>query len=244
VAAALVLLIAVAAAAAPLIVDAVGVTAPNVRDPSAVSALGVASGPSSAHPLGVDEQGRDILARVLYGARTALFVGIVGALIAAMVGGLIGFALGRTPSGLRSRTLVVVDGLVAFPVVLLGLAIGAACSARGCASGAITPGVATVVFAVVVCGLGPPARVVATGASPRRLLGVCAGLVPAAIVLEAVMGFLRVGVQPPTADWGQMISDAGEAIIRGDSAWWYLVFPGVALAITVLAWRTLARRVA
>ncbi|HWE34093.1 MAG TPA: ABC transporter permease subunit [Solirubrobacteraceae bacterium] len=234
-----VVVLVVVAAAAPLIVSAFSVGGPNVRHPGAVSALGVASGPSSAHPFGVDELGRDVLARVVYGARTALFDGVLGALLAGFAGGLLGLAAARAGAWGRNVTAVVADAFTAFPVVLVGLAVGASCDAGGCAAGAISPGVATVVFAVALCGLGPVARAAAGGGSWRPPAAATLRFVPAAILLDAALGFLGAGVRGSTADWGQMLAGAEHALVNGDSAWWLLVFPGVALVVTVGAWRLL-----
>jgi peptide/nickel transport system permease protein len=237
-----VLLLVALGAAAPLVVKAVGVTGPGVRHPGAVT-LGQPSGPSTAHPFGVDELGRDVLARVVYGTRTALFDGIVGALIAGLAGGLLGLAAARLGGWARASVRVVADAFTAFPVVLLGLAVGASCDAGGCAAGAISPGIATVVFVVALCGFGPVARAAARGPSWRSPAGVALRFVPVAILLDTALGFLGAGVRGSTADWGQMLAGAEHAIVSGESAWWLLLFPGVALLITVIAWRVLASAV-
>ncbi|HEV3054413.1 MAG TPA: ABC transporter permease subunit [Solirubrobacteraceae bacterium] len=233
------LLLVVLAAAAPLVVKAVGVSGPGVPHPGAVT-LGQPSGPSTAHPFGVDELGRDVFARVVFGTRTALFDGVLGALIAALAGGLLGLAAARLGRWARGATLLVAEALTAFPVVLLGLAVGASCDAGGCAAGAISPGIATVVFVVALCGFGPVARAAARGPSWRSPAVVALRFVPAAILLDAALGFLGAGVRGSTADWGQMLAGAQHAIANGESAWWLLLFPGAALLITVIAWRVLA----
>ncbi len=207
--------------------------------PGAVT-LGQPSGPSSAHPFGVDELGRDVLARVVYGVRTALFDGVLGALIAGLAGGLLGLAAARLGRWVRTTVLVLADAFAAFPIVLLGLAVGASCDAGGCAAGAISPGVATVVFVIALCGFGPVARAAAHGGSWRSPAAVALRFVPAGILLDAALGFLGTGVRGSTADWGQMLAGAEHAIANGESGWWLLLFPGVALLVTVIAWRMLA----
>ena len=249
VAAACVIAIAVIAIAAPLIVDLFGAKGPDVRNPGAVSVLGVPSGPSGAHPFGVDDLGRDVLARVVYGARVALLVGVLGALIATVLGAVVGVAASFGPRWLRELVLAALDACLAVPAILLGAAIGLACGAGGCVAGAVAPGRGSVIFAVAVAGFGIVARVaMRMGAAPgerRSLLtrlGVSAlRLVPVAILLEAALGFLGVGVRAPTAEWGQMIASAGRDITSGNAGWWGLVFPGLALTGTVLAFALLAR---
>jgi ABC-type dipeptide/oligopeptide/nickel transport system permease subunit len=233
------LLVAIAAAA-PLIVSAFGVGGPSVRHPDSVSALGVAGGPSSAHPFGVDELGRDVLARVVYGFRTALFVAVVGTLIAAAVALLVGFVARRGPTVLRTALQCVVEAFAAFPVVILGFAVGASCDSGGCGGGAISPGVPTVVFVVALCGFAPVGRAAMRGASWRSPATAALRFVPAAVLLEAALGFLGAGVRGATADWGQMLAGAEHALVSGAPAWWLLLFPGVALVVTVAAWRALA----
>lgn len=249
VAAACVVVIAVIAVAAPLIVDLFGVKGPDVRNSGAVSVLGVPSGPSGAHPFGVDDLGRDVLARVVYGARVALEVGLLGALIATLLGAAVGVAASFSPRWLREVVLAALDACLAVPAILLGAGIALACGAGGCVAGAVAPGRASVIFAVAVAGFGMVARVaIRMGAAPGRRrslltrLGVSAlRLVPAAILLEAALGFLGVGVPPSTAEWGQMIASAGRDITTGNAGWWGLVFPGLALTGTVLAFALLAR---
>jgi peptide/nickel transport system permease protein len=239
----------VIAIAAPLVVDVFGLGGPNVRHPAAVSALGVPSGPSGAHPFGVDDLGRDVLARVVYGARVALEVGLLGALIATVLGAAIGLAASYAPAPARMPVLAALDACVAVPTILLGVGIGLACGASGCAGGVVSPGRATVIFAVAVAGFGVIAPEVMRVAGDRRqrpVLRLCVAgvrVVPAAILLQVALGFLGVGVHAPNADWGQMIASAGRDITSGDAGWWGLVFPGLAVLATVLAFGLLARGV-
>jgi peptide/nickel transport system permease protein len=248
-AAGIVLALALVAIAAPLIVDLFGVSGPDVRNPGTVSLLGVPSGPSGAHPFGVDGLGRDVLARTVYGARVALEVGLLGALIATALGAAIGIAASYAPSPVRMVVVAALDACMAVPAVLLGVGIGMACGADGCAGGVVAPGRATVIFAVAVAGFGvisPEVMRVAGDRRQRPVTRLCvagARVVPAAILLEVALGFLGVGVRAPNAEWGQMIASAGRDITSGNPGWWGLVFPGIALVATVLAFGLLARGV-
>ncbi|HEY1590176.1 MAG TPA: ABC transporter permease [Solirubrobacteraceae bacterium] len=257
-----IIVLIIVAIAAPLVVKILGLPGPNVQDPNALDAFGSPTGPSGAHPFGVDTLGRDILSRVIYGARVSLLVGIVGTLIATLAGTVIGLLAGFYRGWTDTVAMRVVDVFLSFPVLVLGLGIGAACSVRGCLGGVITPGIVTVIFIIAILSFTYIARIVrgqvlslrekefvdasrALGASNRRivfkeilpnlvapLIVYSSLLIPTNILLEAALSFLGVGIQPPTASWGQMIADATPIF---NTAWWYMVFPGAALLLTVLA---------
>ncbi|MDQ6806679.1 MAG: ABC transporter permease [Actinomycetota bacterium] len=250
---------------APLLVDIFGLAGPNVRNPSTLNSFHLPTGPSFGHPFGVDDSGRDVFARVIYGARTTLTVGIIGTALATVIGTVVGLAAGFYGGWVETLLMGIVDALLAFPVVLLGLGIGGACRAGGCAGGAIGSGFGTLIFIVALCSFPYVARIVrrrvrslrerefvlaarSLGASDARIVSreilpsllaplivYSMFLIPTNILLEAALSFLGVGVHAPTADWGQMISAAGNDVLSGNSAWWYLIFPGLALLITVLA---------
>lgn len=257
------------ALAAPLVVKILGIPGPNVQNPNALSAFGQPTGPSSADPFGIDEIGRDILSRVIYGARVSLEVGIVGTAIATVIGTLIGLVAGFYGRWVDTLLMRLVDVFLAFPVIVLGLGIGDACGVRGCADGLIQPGLGTVIFIIALSSFTYIARIVrgqvlsirekefidaarSLGASNSRILlreilpnllapiiVYSSLLIPQNILLEAALSFLGVGVRPPTASWGQMLSSAGNFILAGTPAWWYMVFPGFALLFTVLAFNML-----
>jgi ABC-type dipeptide/oligopeptide/nickel transport system permease subunit len=240
---------------APLIVAIFGISGPNVRNPSTLNAFGLPTGPSFGHPFGVDDRGRDVFARVIYGARNPLEVGILGTALAAVIGTAVGIVAGFYGRWVETVLMIIVDALLAFPVVLLGLGIG----------GAIGPGLGTVILIVALTGFPYIARIVrrrvrllrerelilaarALGAGDGRivwreilpslrapLIAYSVLLIPTSILLEAALSFLGAGIRAPTSDWGQMISAAGHDILSGNSAWWYLLFPGLALLVTMLA---------
>jgi peptide/nickel transport system permease protein len=257
-----ILLLIIVAIAAPLIVSVLGIPGPDAQNTNALDAFGSPTGPSGAHPFGVDQLGRDVLSRVIYGARVSLMVGIFGTALAALVGTLVGLIAGFYRGWVDTILMRGVDVFLSFPVLVLGLGIGAACGVRGCLSGAIQPGVGTVIFIIALLSFTYIARIVrgqvlslrekefvdasrSLGASNRRiifkeilpnlmapLIVYSSLLIPTNILLEAALSFLGVGIRPPTSSWGQMIADATPIF---NTAWWYMVFPGVALLLTVLA---------
>ncbi len=252
----------VIAVAAPLILSILGLPGPNVNDSNALDAFGSPSGPSASHLFGVDQLGRDVFSRVIYGSRVSLEVGIFGTAIAAVIGTVIGLLAGYYGGWIDTILSRAVDVFLAFPVLVLGLGIGAACGVRGCAGGLIQPGLGTVIFIIALSTFTYIARIArgqvlslrekefieasrSLGASNRRILFkeilpnlmaplivYSSLLIPTNILLEAGLSFLGVGIRPPTASWGQMISDASPIF---NTAWWYMVFPGAALLLTVLA---------
>jgi ABC-type dipeptide/oligopeptide/nickel transport system permease subunit len=261
-----VVLLIVMAIAAPLVIKIFGVAGPNVQDPNALDVFGSPSGPTGSHPFGVDQLGRDVFARVVYGARISLEVGIIGTALAAAIGTVVGLLAGFYRRWVDTLLMRAVDVFLAFPVLVLGLGIGAACGVRGCVSGLIQPGIGTVIFIIALSSFTYIARIVrgqvlslrekefieasrALGASNTRILFreilpnlvtplvvYSSLLVPQNILLEAALSFLGVGIRPPTASWGQMIADAAPiSLVGSNPAWWYMVFPGTALLLTVLA---------
>jgi peptide/nickel transport system permease protein len=257
-----ILLLIIVAIAAPLIKDILGLQSPYQNNPNALDAFGSPTGPSSAHPFGVDQLGRDVLSRVIYGSRISLEVGIFGTAIAAVIGTVMGLVAGFYRGWVDTIISRIIDVFLAFPVLVLGLGIGAACGVRGCADGLIQPGLGTVIFIIALSSFTYIARIVrgqvlslrekefieasrSLGASNGRILFreilpnllaplivYSSLLIPTNILFEAGLSFLGVGIRPPTASWGQMISDASSNF---NTEWWYMVFPGVALLLTVLA---------
>jgi ABC-type dipeptide/oligopeptide/nickel transport system permease subunit len=250
------------AVVAPLITSIFGLAGPNTQNPNALDAFGSPTGPSSAHPFGVDQLGEDVLSRTIYGARVSLEVGILGTFFAALIGSVAGLLAGFYRGWVDTTLSRLIDLTLCFPVLLLGLGLGAACGVRGCAGGLIQPGISTIVVIIAISFWPIIARIVrgqvlslrekefveaarSLGASDRRiifreifpslvapLIVYSSLLIPQAILLEAALSFLGVGIRPPTASWGQMIADASPIFT---TAWWYMTFPGVALLLTVLA---------
>ncbi len=256
----------VIAVAAPLVVSVLGLPGPDVQNLNLTDSFGSPLGPSLAHPFGVDPLGEDVMSRVIYGTRVSLEVGILGTAISTVIGVVIGMLAGFFRGWVDMLLSRFMDVVLSIPLLLLGLGLGAACSVRGCVKGLVSPGIATIIFIIALANWPYVARIVrglvlsmrerefidasrALGASDRRIMFreilpnltapiivYSSLLVPTNILLEAALSYLGVGVRPPTASWGQMLAAASPIF---NTAWWYMVFPGAALLLTVLAFNLL-----
>jgi ABC-type dipeptide/oligopeptide/nickel transport system permease subunit len=256
-------LVILVAILAPLVCSLVGAPGPYNADQNALDIFGQPTGPSSAHLFGVDQIGRDVFSRVIYGARVSLIVAFVSCIITTAFGTLCGLAAGYYRGWVDTLISRLVDAWLAIPYLLLAIGLASACSfGNGCVAGLIKPGVPVVIAVIVFTSWTYAARIVrgqvlslrekefvdaarSLGASNFRIItrellpNLAAPIVvfattflPQAILYEAALSFLGVGVQPPTASWGQMIADASPNI---STQWWYMLFPGLALLFTVLA---------
>jgi peptide/nickel transport system permease protein len=256
-------LLVLVAILAPLVVKLFGAPPPDERSTAVLDpTFGSPTGPSSAHIFGVDNSGRDVFSRVVYGARVSLEVAILStgsAVVAGVVVGMVAGYYGGWVDTIISRTL---DVLLAFPILLLGIGLASACSLGNGCLGIIQPGLTVVVVVIAISTCPIIARIIrgqvlslrekefveaarSLGASDRRIIvrqilpNLVAPIIvyttlvlPQNILLEAALSFLGVGVQDPQASWGQMIADAAGDF---DTAWWFMFFPGAALVLTVLA---------
>jgi peptide/nickel transport system permease protein len=257
------IVVIVVAILAPLVCSLVGAPGPYTADQSALDIFGQPTGPSSAHLFGVDQIGRDVFSRVIYGARVSLIVAFVSCVITTAFGVLCGLLAGYYRGWVDTVVSRTVDAWLAIPYLLLAIGLASACSfGNGCVGGLIKPGIPVVIAVIVFTSWTYPARIIrgqvlslrekefvdasrSLGASNWRIIrkellpNLTAPIVvfattflPQAILYEAALSFLGVGVQPPTASWGQMIADASPNI---STQWWYMLFPGLALLFTVLA---------
>ncbi len=254
---------------APVIVDLLGVPGPDERDSGALDPLfSTPTGPSADHPFGIDQIGRDVLARTIYGARVSLIVAFTATLLATVVGVVTGLISGYFRGWADTLISRSVDVLLAIPYLLLATGLAAACTlgetgggGGGCLGGLIKPGLGVVIFVIAITSWTYMARIIrgqtlslrekefveasrASGASNSRIIFrellpnltapiivYASILIPQVILYEAALSFLGVGVTDRPS-WGQMISDATPIF---SDAWWYMLFPGLALLLTVIA---------
>ncbi|MET0683845.1 MAG: ABC transporter permease [Solirubrobacteraceae bacterium] len=248
---------------APLIVKALGAPDPLEQNSEALDVFGTPTGPSSEHWFGVDRLGRDVFSRTIYGARVSLEVAFISTGIAVVIGTIVGLVAGFYRGFVDTFLSRLTDVVLAFPILLLGLGLAAACSgADGCFNGIIQPGLPVVIMVIAIINWTYIARIVrgqvlslrekefveaarSLGASNPRILVreilpnllaplivYSSLLIPANILLEAALSFLGVGVSGGTPSWGGMISEATNLF---PEAWWFMLFPGLALLLTVLA---------
>jgi peptide/nickel transport system permease protein len=232
---------------------AVGVFAPLLAtgDPNFAVPIDRLKPPSSEHPLGTDALGRDVFSRLVYGARISLLIGIGVTLAAGVLGSVLGLLSGYLDR-LDSPIMRAMDGLMAFPSILLAIAIMAS----------LGPSTINVFIALTVVYTPTIARLVRSttlvirqqtyiesarsiglrdseimgryifpnGLSP--LIVQCTFVVALAIISEASLSFLGAGVPPEQPTWGNMLRD-GQSLLQ--QAWWLSVFPGTALFLLVLS---------
>jgi ABC-type dipeptide/oligopeptide/nickel transport system permease subunit len=226
------------------------------RDPLKANFARMNKPPDAQAYFGTDQVGRDTLSRVIYGARTSLFVAFAAVLLGTTTGSLWGVACGYLGGRFDLVSQRIMEVMQAFPDLILAMAI----------SMAIGTGLPAVIVAIAVTRIPFGGRVIrsvalsvremqyveagrASGASAMRIMSlhvlpqcVAPYLVLAtthlgvAIVIEAALGFLGVGVPPPTPTWGNMLADAITNLVP---SWWLVLFPGAAITVTVLAFNLL-----
>ena len=221
-------------------------------DPLQANPAARLEGASWRHWMGTDDFGRDIFSRVLYGARTALAVGFISSLVGCSIGALIGMISAYAGGWIDTFIQRVMDVILAFPSLLLALVLVAV----------LGPGLTNAMIAIAIvyqphfarltraAVMGEMRREYVTaarvaGAGNLRLmfktiLPNCLGplIVQAtlsfssAVLDSAALGFLGMGAQPPAPEWGTMLAEAREFILR---AWWVVTLPGLAILVSVLA---------
>lgn len=225
-------------------------------NPDQAQHAGVLTAPALAHWLGTDQLGRDVLSRIIHGARTSVQAGVVSVGFALIAGVSIGLLAGYHGGWIDDVLVLLVDALWSFPTLVLALAIAASLG-PGLTNAMLAIGVVfTPIFARLVRGQTLSVRerdfVVAAralGAGPARIMlrhiwpNVTAPiivqtslLVASAIVVEAALSFLGLGIEPPTSSWGSMLK-AGYQYMQ--QAPWLSFAPGAAIFVTVLAFNLL-----
>ena len=225
-------------------------------DPNSINLKQVLMPPSGQHWLGTDTLGRDVLSRVIYGARVSLLVGFVAVGIATLIGLVVGALAGYYGGWLDQTLMRLVDLMLCFPTLFLILAVIAM----------LGPSIWNIMVIIGLTGWMGVARLVraeflslrerefviasrALGASDARLIWrhllpnslapvmVSATLgIAGAILTESALSFLGLGVQPPTPSWGNILTMGKDNI---EIAWWLSVFPGLAILVTVMSYNLL-----
>lgn len=253
--------LALAGGAVVLLLVAVALLAPVLaRDPNRPDVKRMLEPPSAAHPLGTDQLGRDVLARMLYGARVSLAVGFVSVGIATAIGIVLGSVAGYNAGLMDAVIMRLVDLMLVFPRFFLLLAVLAF----------LTPSIWTIMAVIGLTSWMGVTRLVraeflslkerefvlwsqSVGANgfrviwrhilPNAMAPVLVAMtlgIPAAILTESGLSFLGIGVQPPFATWGNILNEGKDAI---EIAWWLSVYPGMAILVTVLAYNLLGEGV-
>jgi peptide/nickel transport system permease protein len=222
-------------------------------DPRAIDLRAKLAPPSEAHPFGTDAAGSDVLSRVIFGSRLALMSGVVVLLISALGGSLLGLFAGARGGWVDEVVMRITDMFLAFPGLILAMAVVAALQRRG---------ILVVVVAIAVRWWAPYARMMRAQVLTLRQLdyveaaraaGMPRGrilfrhILPNAmspiivqatldlgyiILTAAALSFLGFGAQPGEPDWGRMVADGREHL---RNAWWVVTFPGLAILFTVMA---------
>jgi len=221
-------------------------------DPIEIYPTEARQAPSPGHLAGTDKFGRDTMSRIIFGTRISLRVGLIGVAIALSIGGVVGLYAGYHGGRFDVIVCMLVNIMLAFPGILLALSIVAV----------LGPGLENVMVAVGISSIPQFLRVVrssvlsakenvyieaakVSGCSNRRIIfrhilpNVVAPVivlstlwVGTAILIGASVSFLGLGVQPPTPEWGVMVSEGRNYL---NSMWWLSTFPGLAIVLTVLA---------
>jgi len=225
-------------------------------DPDFIDLKQVLMPPSPAHLLGTDTLGRDVLSRIIFGARVSLLVGFVAVGIATLIGVLVGALAGYYGGALDQILMRLVDLMLCFPTIFLILAVIAVLGPNIWNIMAVIGltswmGVARLVraeflslrereFVVAARALGASdARLIWRHLLPNALTPVMVSAtlgVAGAILVESSLSFLGLGVQPPTPSWGNMLTMGKDNI---EIAWWLSVFPGLAILVTVMSYNLL-----
>ena len=238
------LAIVVVALAAPLVAP---------RDPLFADLMSISKEPYAQYKLGTDQVGRDVLSRIIFGTRVTLTVAFVSVLGGTTLGAVLGVASAYVGGKFDLISQRVLEILQSFPDLILALLLMAM----------LTPGLWTVIIAISVTRIPFGARVVrsvalqvremdyvasarAIGASDLRIMAghvtpqcfapymvLATAALGSAIIIEASLGFLGAGVPPPTPTWGNMLALSAVSALK--PLWWLVVFPGMAITITVLA---------
>jgi len=240
----------------------VAVLAPLIApyEPTAINLQNILAAPSGEHPFGTDQLGRDVLSRMIWGSRISLLVGFVSTGIAILIGMVLGSLAGFYGKWVDTTIMRFVDIMLCFPTFFLILAVIAF----------LEPSIWNIMIIIGLTGWMGVTRLVradfialkerdfvqaarAIGAGDFRIIfshilpNAMASLLVAAtlgiagaILTESALSFLGIGVQPPMASWGNILTDGKDNI---DIAWWLSFFPGFAIFVTVLSYNLLGESI-
>ena len=234
-----------------MLVTAIFAEVLQTHDPIATDAAATLAAPSADHWLGTDHLGRDIYSRIVHGARVSLIVGVASTLLGSVLGGIIGLLSGYVGGTTDMVTQRVLDILQGLPLLVLALVMAAA----------LGPSLRNTIFAIAIPLIPYVARVIrantlamrelpfveaarATGMSHLRialrhvlpntlapLIVLATAQLGAAILTEAALSFLGLGIPEPYPSWGRMLSESAAEYVR--SAPWLVIFPGIAISLMV-----------
>jgi peptide/nickel transport system permease protein len=230
--------------------------APYPQDVRKIHPMQRLEGPSWKHPFGTDDVGRDILSRVIFGTRVTIIIVIIAVGTSLIVGVLIGIFAGYYSGWLSEVAMRIADVFLALPQIILAIALAKA----------LGPSISNVILALAITYWPLFARIVyaetmtiknrpfveattAIGAKNLRIIAlhIFPNVLPSIIVrttvgmgsiilVAATLGFLGVGAQPPTPEWGVMVANAREYL---PDAWWFATFPGLAIFVVVMSFNML-----
>jgi ABC-type dipeptide/oligopeptide/nickel transport system permease subunit len=262
-----VILVVLMAILAPVVAALTG-HPPDTQYSNGTNAYGLPVSPSLRYLLGTDDLGRDLLVRIAYGARVSLIVGVGATLLTVAIGAIVGLLAGYFGGVIDTLLSRLVDVMLAIPFLLFAISLASVVSITPLRFGPITlhQGIAIVILVIGIFSWSTVARIVrgqvlaikekeyieaarSLGAPAWRILMVdvvpnvvatiivyASLLIPLSIVAEATLSYLGVGIPPPTADWGSMIAESQGYY---QEAWWYVLFPSLALLITTVAFNVL-----
>lgn len=235
------------------LIVAIGILSPLIApyDPNLMNMPERLAAPSGSHLFGTDEMGRDILSRIMYGARISIVVGVVIVVCSAVIGCFLGSLSGYAGGKVDQAVMAVTDMILAFPSMVLALALTAA----------MGPGLVNTMLAVIIVRIPMytrlmrgqvlvakeqqyvraaktfgerPFKIVLRHIVPNCLTPLMVQMtlgIGDAILIASSMSFIGLGAQPPTPEWGAMISTAR---IYAIDQWWYAAFPGLFILITIM----------
>jgi peptide/nickel transport system permease protein len=260
---AVVIMIVLVAVVAPLIVKIAGTPNPQTTNADLTDDFGQPLGPRSGHPFGVDKLGRDVFSRTIYGSRISLEVAFIATALIVLIGVSVGLVAGYYRGWADTLLTRAMDLLLAFPVLILAIGIGVACSGKdGCAGGLIKPGLTVVIFVITLTTWPYMARIVrgqvlslrekefveaaqSLGASDRRIIfrEILPNLVAPIIVYGTILIPQNIIYEAALSFLGVGVDPSkpswgamiSDATTIFKQAWWFMTFPGLALLVTVLA---------